>query len=105
MEARLDPRKAIEKDQILCLEWGGSFRQLTNTHLKRHGMTATEYKRKWGYRPHRFLACQDLLDRYAIRQKVRIATGKFTPHILTAEEGRRGSRARKSKAWEQLLTF
>jgi len=105
MEARVAARKAIGKDRILCLECGGSFRQLTNTHLRRHGLTATEYKRKWGYKPDRFLACEELRDLYAERHRQLIASGRFTPHRPTPSEARRGARAKKPKSLEQILSF
>jgi len=42
-----DPRQAVLHDSIRCLVCGGSFRQLTNTHLRGHRMTADEYKRRF----------------------------------------------------------
>jgi len=46
---RADPRQAVQQDWIRCLVCAASFRQLTNTHLRSHGMTADEYKRQFGY--------------------------------------------------------
>jgi hypothetical protein len=42
---RADPRQAVEHDLIRCLVCGSAFRQLTNTHLRNHAMTADEYMR------------------------------------------------------------
>ena len=46
---RHDPRRAIADDTIRCLICGGGFRQLTNTHLRGHGLSAPEYKSLFGY--------------------------------------------------------
>src|SRR5262245_14309715 len=46
---RADPRRAIQEDTIHCLICGREFRQLTNTHLRAHTVSAEEYKRRFGY--------------------------------------------------------
>jgi predicted transcriptional regulator len=46
---RLDPRSSIQEEKVICLECGVEFRQLTANHLKTHGLTPREYKRKWGF--------------------------------------------------------
>src|SRR5262245_45398625 len=43
---RADPRQAVQEDSIRCLVCGGSFRQLTNTHLRVHRLNADEYKQR-----------------------------------------------------------
>jgi len=49
-EAKLsfDPFKSVQRNKVVCLECGQEFRQLTNAHLKSHGLTAKEYRKKWG---------------------------------------------------------
>jgi len=42
------PLKSIQRNKVICLECGRAFRQLTNAHLKSHGLTSREYKKKWG---------------------------------------------------------
>jgi predicted transcriptional regulator len=44
-----DPRRAITANGVICLVCGRSFRHLTNTHLRTHGLTSSEYKRRFGY--------------------------------------------------------
>jgi predicted transcriptional regulator len=63
---RADPRKSIRKNKVFCLECGKSFRQLTNGHLKDHGMTAKEYRAKYGFAPRQPLSAQTLT---ALRKK------------------------------------
>ena len=62
-----DPRRAVTDDAIVCLLCGGAFRQLTNTHLRGHGMTADQYKRRFGYNRRRALMCGTLRRVYAER--------------------------------------
>jgi len=46
---RVDPRSSLQEDKVICLECGAEFRQLTANHLRTHGVTPREYKRKWGF--------------------------------------------------------
>ena len=62
-----DPRRAVTEESIVCLLCSGTFRQLTNTHLKGHGLTADEYKRRFGYNRRRALMCGALRRVYADR--------------------------------------
>ena len=62
-----DPRRAVTDDAIVCLLCGGAFRQLTNTHLRGHGMTADQYKHRFGYNRRRALMCGTLRRVYAER--------------------------------------
>jgi predicted transcriptional regulator len=64
---RRDPRQAVEHDSIRCLVCGIAFRQLTNTHLRGHRMTAEEYKQRFGYNRGRPLMCEALCRLYADR--------------------------------------
>ena len=41
--------RQITEKGITCLECGKSFKLLTRRHLLSHGVTAEEYKDKWGY--------------------------------------------------------
>ena len=62
-----DPRRAVTDDAIVCLLCGGAFRQLTNTHLRGHRMTADQYKLRFGYNRRRALMCGTLRQVYAER--------------------------------------
>jgi hypothetical protein len=62
-----DPRRAVTEEAIVCLLCGGLFRQLTNTHLRVHGLTADQYKRRFGYNRRRALMCGALRRVYAER--------------------------------------
>ncbi len=44
------PYESIGEHSVVCLECGAQFRQITANHLKSHGLTPREYKKKWGFR-------------------------------------------------------
>lgn len=64
---RRDPRRAVEEDGIVCLICGAPLRQLTNTHLQSHRITALAYKLRFGYNLRRPLMCLALRRLYAAR--------------------------------------
>ena len=101
---RADPRQAVEHDLIRCLVCGGAFRQLTNTHLRNHGMTADEYKRVFGYNRGRPLMCRALQRLYTERAvKIGLAARIRQRPILVRPELRRQGGAR-TIALEEILT-
>jgi len=44
----MDPKKSIQKNKIICLECGQEFKMLSPKHLRSHGLTAKEYRKKYG---------------------------------------------------------
>ena len=44
----MEPKRSIQKHKIVCLECGQEFKMLSK-HLKSHGLTAKEYKKKFGF--------------------------------------------------------
>jgi predicted transcriptional regulator len=101
---RADPRQAVQQDAIWCLVCGGVFRQLTNTHLRSHGLTADEYKRRFGYNRGRPLMCRALRGLYADRAvKNGLAARIRQRPILARPELRRRGGARRI-ALEEMLT-
>ena len=101
---RVDPRQAVEDDLIRCLVCGGAFRQLTNTHLRHHGMTAGEYKRQFGYNRGRPLMCHALQRLYTERAvKIGLAARIRERPILARPELRRQGGSR-TIALEEILT-
>jgi hypothetical protein len=101
---RADPRRAVEHDLIRCLVCGSAFRQLTNTHLRHHGMTADEYKRLFGYNRGRPLMCHALQRLYTERAvKIGLAARIRQRPILARPELRRQGGAR-TIALEEILT-
>ncbi|MBI3003238.1 MAG: MucR family transcriptional regulator [candidate division NC10 bacterium] len=62
-----DPRAAIREREILCLVCGRALRQLTNTHLRGHGLTADGYRQRFGYNRGTALMAQELRALYRER--------------------------------------
>ena len=56
----LTPENSIQNDKVICLECGAEMKQLTKLHLVSHGMTAKEYKKKYGFTMHTPLAAKSL---------------------------------------------
>ena len=52
--------KQIAEKSITCLECGKSFKLLTHRHLTAHGLSADEYREKWGYAKDVPLVCKSL---------------------------------------------
>ncbi len=52
--------KQITEKSVACLECGKTFKLLTRRHLMSHGMTADEYRDKWGYPKDMPLVCKSL---------------------------------------------
>jgi predicted transcriptional regulator len=101
---RADPRQAVQQEAIWCLVCGGVFRQLTNTHLRSHGLTADEYKRRFGYNRGRPLMCRALRGLYADRAVRNGLAARIRQRpILARPELRRRGGAR-TIALEEMLT-
>ena len=58
-----DPQASIQRNQVLCLECGKSFKLLSNRHLALHGLTPREYKQKHGIRMTQALSARTLSAR------------------------------------------
>ena len=56
----MNPEDSIQEDRIICLECGAEKRQLTAKHLESHGLSAREYKKKWGFPLRQSLAAKSL---------------------------------------------
>jgi len=99
-----DPRQAIQENTIRCLICGGTFRQLTNTHLGAHGLRSAEYKRRFGYNRRRPLMCRALQRLYAERAVRRglAAQIRSRPIVVNPELRARGGVRRI--AFEEWLT-
>ena len=46
--ASQDPLSSIQRNQVICLECGQSFKLLSNRHLALHNLTPRQYKQKHG---------------------------------------------------------
>ena len=57
----VDPKNSIGESYVTCLECGKKFKVMGNRHLKTHGLTAKEYKAKWGLKKDVSLAAKCLV--------------------------------------------
>ncbi len=48
-EQTMAPERSIQKNKIICLECGQSFKMLSPKHLSTHGLTPREYRQKYGF--------------------------------------------------------
>jgi predicted transcriptional regulator len=44
--AAIEPKTSIQRNKIICLECGKEFKQLSRSHLRSHGLTPKEYKKR-----------------------------------------------------------
>ncbi|MCI5131622.1 MAG: transcriptional regulator [Candidatus Electrothrix sp. EH2] len=66
----MEPKRSIQKNKIVCLECGQSFKMLTK-HLKSHGMTSKEYRQKYGFSSTQSLCAKSLSEERSQASKER----------------------------------
>jgi predicted transcriptional regulator len=59
----MDPQASIQRNQVICLECGNTFKLLSNRHLALHGLTPRAYKQKHGIRMTQALSARTLSAR------------------------------------------
>lgn len=59
----IDPKKSVGEGSVICLECGKKYKVLSIRHLRLHGMTAKEYKAKWGLKKGTPLIAKGLVRR------------------------------------------
>lgn len=101
---RRDPRQAVGEHEILCLVCGVSFRQLTNTHIRSHGMTSAEYKHAHGYNLRRPLMCHALRRLYRERAVRTRLAGCIRRRPVVVEPALRRKGGTRPISLEELLT-
>ena len=99
-----DPRRAVEEEQIVCLICGARFRQLTNTHLRSHQLTAAEYKVRFGYNRGRPLMCRTLARLYAERAVRNGLADRIRSRPIVVEPALRRRGGMRPVTLEELLT-
>ena len=57
------PLATLQQAQVICLECGQAYRLLSSTHLILHGLTAKNYRKKWGLPPRQSLSAKSLTQR------------------------------------------
>jgi len=59
----MEPKRSIQKNKIICLECGQEFKMLSPKHLKSHGLTPREYRKKYGFSARQPLCAKSLSER------------------------------------------
>lgn len=67
----LDPKKSIQRNKIVCLECGQEFKMLSPKHLKSHGLTSREYRKKYGFSARQPLCAKALSEKRSVSGKER----------------------------------
>ena len=89
----ISPANSIQNDKVICLECGAEVRQLSSKHLVSHGMTAKEYRKKYGFTMRTPLAAKSLS-----KARSKAARKRGLPEKLKqAIEARRQAKAKASK--------
>jgi hypothetical protein len=101
---RRDPRQAVEEEHIVCLICAARFRQLTNTHLRSHQLTAAEYKARFGYNRGRPLMCRALARLYAERAVRNGLADRIRHRPIMVEPALRRRGGMRPVTLEELLT-
>ncbi|WP_319549653.1 MucR family transcriptional regulator [Desulfogranum marinum] len=80
----MEPKKSIQKNKVVCLECGQEFKMLSPKHLKSHGLTAKEYRKKYGFSARQPLCAKSLSERRSQSGKER----GLPPNLRKAIEAR-----------------
>ncbi len=86
----MSPRDSIQDDHVVCLECGLKMKQITSNHLKSHGLTMRDYKRKYGFRMKDPLSCRATRNARSSRAKER----GLPKELVEFQEQRRQAKAK-----------
>jgi predicted transcriptional regulator len=82
---KMEPKDSIQDNEVICLECGLAMVQLTNRHLKHHGLNLKEYRKKWG-----FPAKQSLSSKHLSKVRSKLAKKRGLPeNLIKAREAKR----------------
>ncbi len=59
----IEPAKSIQRNKIICLECGESFKMLSPKHLRSHDLTLKEYRAKYGFKARQPLCAKALSEK------------------------------------------
>jgi predicted transcriptional regulator len=65
------PEKSIQRNKVICLECGQSFKMLSPKHLKSHGLTPKDYRKKYGFSMRQPLCAKALSEKRSTSGKKR----------------------------------
>ena len=59
----ISPERSIQRNKVICLECGQSFKMLSPKHLKGHDLTPREYRKKHGFSLRQPLCAKSLSEK------------------------------------------
>ena len=59
----ISPERSIQRNRVICLECGQSFKMLSPKHLKSHELTPREYRKKYGFSLRQPLCAKSLSEK------------------------------------------
>jgi len=93
----MSPEKSIQKSKIVCLECGEEFKMLSPKHLRSHGLTGKEYRKKYGFAMRQPLCAKMLSDRRKKAGKERGLPENLRKVIDQRKKGAAGKKGAKKK--------
>jgi len=87
----MKPMDSIKKDEIICLECGASFKQISYKHLQTHDLTPEVYREKYGFKKRQPLTARAVSEERGKRMK---ASGL----VAKMQEGRRSKKTEPESA-------
>ena len=98
----MEPKRSIRKNKVICLECGREFSQLTRAHLKRHDLTAKEYRKKYGFSARQALSAKSLTARRRKTAKElglgeKLIAARKAKLALKANAGANSTKGKKTK--------
>ncbi len=91
---RTKPMRSIQKNYVINLEDGSKYKQLTAKTLAKFGLTAKEYRKKWGFPVRQALSAKSLSAR---RRSVAKALG-LADKLAAARKAKSQASAKKTAA-------
>ncbi len=85
----ISPEKSIQRNQVVCLECGQSFKMLSPKHLKSHDLTPKEYRKKYGFSMRQPLCAKSLSERRSKSGKKRGLPENLKKAIAARSKGRK----------------
>lgn len=77
----MEPSRSIQKNKIVCLECGASFKMLSPKHLATHGLTQADYRAKYGFKKRQPLCARALSEKRSASGKKRGLPENLRKHI------------------------
>jgi len=85
----MSPDKSIQRNKVVCLECGQSFKMLSPKHLKSHDLTPKEYRKKYGFSMRQPLCAKSLSEKRSSSGKKRGLPENLKKAIAARTKGKK----------------